>query len=291
MIHQNTSIGAITLKVADLEKMVAFYRDVIGLQVLENSAETSPDITPAHATLGTETRPLLHLRHLPDGTRLPRQSGLFHLALRVSDQKALGTWLRHYVALNGPGWQGAADHGASNALYLGDPEGNGIEVYFDLPREQWEYDANGTLKLVTEQLDLQALLARADEGTFRGIDPATVMGHIHLRVSDISNAKQFYVDLFGFELQMEMSNSALFISAGGYHHHVGLNVWQSRGGPLNSAESLGLESYEICFDSAESRQQTIDRLTDHAHTLNIINGVPTIRDPFHNTIALTVPGA
>ena len=289
MIHQNTSIGAITLKVADLDKMVAFYCDVIGLQVLDDSAESNQSSLPHNTvTLGTPSRPLIHLRHLPNGRRDPRQSGLYHLALRVTDRTALANWFSHYAAINAPGWQGASDHGPSNALYLGDPEGNGIEVYFDWPRDQWQYGANGKLAMVTDPLDLQALLRQANEARFTAIDPATVMGHIHLSVSEIPSAKQFYVDLLEFEMQVEMPNSAMFISAGGYHHHVGINIWQSRGGALNSAESLGLDSYEICFDSAESRQQTLDRLIVYPGNIETINNTPTVLDPFQTRIAFTV---
>ena len=288
MIHQNTSIGAITLKAADLDKMVAFYRDVVGLLVWEHSAETDTNTPNKTVTLGTATRQLVHLRHLPNGRRVAGQSGLYHLALRVPSRTALATWFRHYAQLDAPNWQGGTNHGASNALYFGDPEGNGVEVYFDLPREQWPYDANGKPAIILEQLDLQALLNVAENGVFTAIDPETDMGHVHLSVSEIPSAKQFYVDLLGFELQVEMPHSALFVSAGGYHHHVGLNVWQSRGGAPNSAESLGLDSFEICFDSAESRQQTVDRLTAQQYNVDNSSGVTTIRDPFQNSIALTV---
>lgn len=288
MIHENTSIGAITLKVADLEKMVAFYRDVIGLQVLEDSPESQENGSDTIISLGTPTRPLIHLRHLPNGRRIPRQSGLYHLALRVSNQKQLANWFRHYAESDAPGWQGGTDHGASNALYFGDPEGNGVEVYFDLPREEWQYDANGKPVIVMERLDLQALLREADEDAFTAIDTETDMGHIHLSANEIPSAKQFYVNLLEFELQVEMPNSALFMSAGNYHHHVGLNTWQSAGGALNSADSLGLDQFEICFDSIESRQQTVDRLTAQNYTIDVSSDLPKLIDPFQNKIILTV---
>ncbi|MFK7804199.1 MAG: VOC family protein [Anaerolineae bacterium] len=289
MIHQNTSIGAITLKVANFEKMVAFYRDVIGLQLLESSAGQRLGSHRKTATLGTPERPLIHLRHLTSGRRAQGQSGLFHLALRVPNRTALATWFRHYTTVNGPGWEGASDHGAAVAIYLNDPEGNGIEICYDLPREQWEYDENGTIKMVTKALDLHALLREANDNSSSLLDPATVMGHVHLSVSEIPSAKQFYVDLLGFDLQFEMPDSALFISAGNYHHHVGLNNWKSRGGPPNSAESLGLEQFEICFGSADSRQQAIERLTAHQIKVDTCNDITTVVDPFHNSVVLTIP--
>ncbi|MFK7803500.1 MAG: VOC family protein [Anaerolineae bacterium] len=283
MIHQNTSIGAITLKVADLEKMVVFYRDVIGLQLLEGSAESDKTVT-----LGTSERPLIHLSHVPNGRRVDLQCGLFHLAIRVPNRAALATWFRHYAAQNDKGWEGASDHGAAVAIYLHDPEGNGIEICYDRPRDQWQYDANGVIKMVTKPLDLQLLLSEASDDAAVAMDPATVMGHIHLSVSEIPAAKQFYVGLLGFDLQFEMADSALFISAGRYHHHIGLNNWKSRGGPPNSADYLGLERFEICYGSAESRQEAIDRLTAHQINIDTFNDVPSVIDPILNTILLTV---
>ncbi|MFK7804982.1 MAG: VOC family protein [Anaerolineae bacterium] len=285
MIHPNTTIGAITLKVADLDNMVPFYRDVMGLQVLETSQ--SDDLHKT-VTLGTAKRPLIHLRHLPGGRRVQRQSGLFHLALRVPHRTASANWLRHFASLNAPNWQGASNHGPSRSLYMADPEGNGLEVTYDLPRDQWPVDANGKFMVMTEQFDVQALMADAETDTFTGIDPETVMGHIHLSVNEIPSAKRFYVDLLDFEIQVEMPNSALFVSTNGYHHNVALNVWQSQGGPLNSAEYLGLDSYEITFDSAESRQQTLDRLTENGNTFETLDDVPTVIDPFNNRIAFTI---
>ncbi len=285
MIHPNTTIGAITLKVADLDNMVAFYRDVMGLQVLERSQSNDAQKT---ATLGTTMRPLIHVRHLPGGRRVGGQCGLYHLALRVPHRSASATWLRHFASHKAPNWQGASNHGPSRSLYMADPEGNGLEVTYDIPRDQWTYDKNGKFEMISEKFDVQALIRDADTGVFAGIHPETVMGHIHLSVSDIPSAKRFYVDLLDFEIQVEIPNSALFVSTAGYHHNIGLNVWQSQGGPLNSAESLGLDSYEICFNSAESRQQTLDRLTANGNTVETLDDVPTVIDPFNNRIAFTI---
>ncbi len=282
MIDKQATLGAVNLKVADLNKMTAFYKDVIGLQLLESTAET--------ATLGTPNRPLVRLRHNPNGRFSRRASGLFHIALRVSSRAALAQWLRAFAEAGAPGWQGASDHLVSEALYLNDPEGNGIEVYYDRPRTQWQYGSEGELQMATLPLDLEALVGEAESDEFASIDPETEMGHVHLRVSDIHPAQDFYVDLLGFDLMAGMSGSALFVAAGGYHHHLGMNVWQSKGGENNSADIYGLDQFEICFESAESRQQTIDRLMAHNHHVDQSGEIPLVHDPFQNTIALTTSG-
>ena len=195
---------------------------MIGLQVLKSSAET--------VTLGTSTHALVRLRHHPKGRFGHRESGLFHLALRVSSRQALATWARHYLDLDAPGWEGASDHGVSEALYLSDPEGNGIELYRDRARSQWPTTRDGRLALKSRGLNVQKLIRDAGREAFSEIDPATDMGHVHLRVSNIAAAHEFYVEALGFDLQMQAADSALFVAAGGYHHHLGLNSWQSKGG-------------------------------------------------------------
>ncbi|MCA9981555.1 MAG: VOC family protein [Anaerolineales bacterium] len=279
MINAQTTIGTVTLNVANLKQMTAFYRKVIGLQVLATSTET--------VTLGTPTRPLIHLHHLSHGTSPQRGSGLYHLALRVPNRAALARWLRHYVEQEAPGWQGASDHGVSEALYLSDPEGNGLEIYCDRPPEAWQVNADGTIRMYSRLLDVQALLHSANGQHITSIDEATDMGHIHLRVSDISRAQRFYVDAFGFALKTMLPDSALFVAAGGYHHHIGLNNWHSRGGPDNSAKSYGLAQFELVFDSAQSRQETLEQLNANYHIITDQDGQPTVMDPFQNSIVLT----
>ncbi len=278
MIDANTMIGAVTLKVADLQKMTAFYRDVIGLQVREQTAEM--------VSLGTATRSLVHLHLLPNGRFISHTTGLYHLALRVPTRQDLANWLHHYAQLDAPFWQGASDHGVSEALYLSDPEGNGIEVYWDRPQAQWPQDKSGSLSMYTRHLDLQALLNLANGGGWSGISPATVMGHIHLKVADIAAARQFYVDTIGFNVVIEMPGSALFVAAGDYHHHIGLNTWHSRQAPMLSTDAFGLAQFEILFAGQNALQNVITRLKQANHPIQNKTSTRLIHDPFNIEIAL-----
>jgi catechol 2,3-dioxygenase len=279
-IDAATTTGAVTLNVADVEGMTAFYREVIGLALLTVSAEIR--------TLGTPARPLIHLHHLPDGRFDGRTTGLYHLALRVPDRAALGCWLRRYAALDAPGWQGASDHGFSEALYLADPEGNGIEVYADRPRSTWEVAGDGTIAARNRHLELGALVRAAPADCPQPIDPATDMGHIHLRVSDLALARQFYVDLLGFGLKTAWGDSALFVAAGDYHHHLGLNTWESRHAPSKPDGSYGLAAFELLFPDAAARQALVARVESADIPVTRSADTLTIRDPFNHPIHLAL---
>lgn len=280
MIDAKTTMGAVTLKVNDLAKVTAFYRDIIGLQVLQETA--------AAATLGTPSRPLVHLQHLPNGRFAGRTTGLYHLALRVPARQALANWFKHYTMMGAPHWQGSADHGVSHALYLSDPEGNGIEIYWDLPQDAWPRANDGSLTMYTRALDLQALLRAAEETAWQAMPPQTDMGHVHLKVASIPAAQNFYVDTLGFDLILDWSGSALFVSAGGYHHHLGLNIWESFQAPAVTADIYGLAQFEIHFASPSARQAVVNRLAESNHALERHNASVIVHDPFGIAIALQV---
>lgn len=278
MIDAKTTMGAVTLKVKNLDQVTAFYRDVIGLQVLDQTA--------ASVTLGTPLRSLVHLQHLPDGRFPHRSTGLYHMALRVPSRQALANWFKHYTMMDSPHWQGSADHGVSNALYLSDPEGNGIEIYWDLPRTAWPRTSDGSLTMYTRALDLRELLREAQETHWQAMPPQTDMGHIHLKVASIPTAKNFYVDMLGFELMLDWSGSALFVSAGGYHHHLGLNIWESHQAPPVAANVYGLAQFEILLATEAAWQATLDRLSEANYPLEIQDSEGLIRDPFNIAVAL-----
>ena len=278
MIDEKTTMGAVTLKVADLEKVTRFYRDVVGLQVSHHTATT--------ATLGTPLRPLVHLQHLADGRFLSHAPGLYHLALRVPSRQALAGWFSHYRKLDAPNWQGSADHGVSHALYMSDPEGNGIEIYWDRPSTAWPRTEDGALTMYTRALDLQALLREAGQNSWSGLLPETEMGHIHLKVASIPVARDFYVETLGFELMVDWAGSALFVAAGGYHHHLGLNTWQSRQAPPLPDDAYGLAQFEIHFASPDARQATINQLQAANYALQHSDAGQTVRDPFNLTLLL-----
>jgi catechol 2,3-dioxygenase len=259
------AIGRVTINVKDLDRLTTFYRDVIGLRVLEDAGNT--------VTLGVGMTPLLVLQERPDFRRYPRTTGLYHFALRVPTRPALAAVLQHFIQ-NDVRMQGASDHFVSEALYLPDPEGNGIEVYWDRPRAAW-YDRDGRFQLGTVALDVSALLTEVGEGEgFAGLPDGTDMGHIHLHVNDIRQAEQFYTGRLGMDVMMNMG-SATFLSYDGYHHHVGANIWGGRTPPPEDA--LGLDRWELRLES--------DRLTT---VVSNLGGEAETTDSAQNRIVLCV---
>lgn len=271
MLDPTLKMGAVTLKVRDLAKVADFYEQVIGLRVRERSATT--------AELGTESLPLVRLMQVDQGQFNRNGTGLYHLAVRVPTRHDLAHWLRQYVDKGNPYWQGASDHGVSEALYLSDPEGNGIEVYRDLPRDDWPRLQDGRADIVTERLDLNQLVSETPSRPWEGVPDGTDMGHVHLKVNDVRNAHRFYVDVFGFDEIMNFRDTALFVSAGGYHHHLGLNTWHSKGAPRRQAGEYGLAEYEIVVADSAERDRIVARLeaADYAD-LSLNDGVEVI-DP------------
>lgn len=209
-------IGAVSLRVRDLAGLTAFYRDSIGLSVLSQDAE--------RVVLGAGGEPLVKLEA---GAQRPSSAaGLFHMAILLPSRRDLGNWLRH-AAETGVGLEGASNHLVSEALYLSDPEGNGIEIYRDRSRPEWPRLDGGRLKMATERLDLDALLRDADDRAYAGMPEGTVMGHVHLRVGDVARAEGFYRDALGFEVTVHYPGAS-FMATGGYHHHVAANTAQPR---------------------------------------------------------------
>jgi len=234
----DTHIGEVSLLVENLDRSVTFYTDVLGFDVAMRSGN--------HVALGPrDGRVLVRLTGQPGARpRAPRTSGLFHIAILVPDRAALGRSLRRLVERRWP-LTGASDHLVSEALYLDDPDGLGIEIYRDRPREQWRHDA-GEVVMATEPLDLQDL---ADEpGTDRpwsGLEAGTVMGHVHLHVPDLGEAERLYCGDVGFSPTLRRYPGALFVAAGEYHHHLGLNVWAGRRAPPPTPGTVGLDHFTI----------------------------------------------
>ena len=216
-----THLGAIRLRVGDLDRLQRFYEEAIGLRTL-------PGDDDGVVALGVDGRPLVELDADPDApARPPHTTGLFHLAILVPTRADLARALRRLAAT---GWRlsGASDHLVSEALYLSDPEGNGIELYRDRPRDEWPI-ADGALRMDTLPLDLGSLLSEDDSGSGDGMPAGTVLGHVHLQVADLGPAERFWVDALGLDVTVRGYPGALFASAGGYHHHVGLNTWAGVG--------------------------------------------------------------
>jgi catechol 2,3-dioxygenase len=273
-----TTLGPVRLAVADLPRVQAFYETALGLVARDDGAVL--------ALGAADGPPLVELIQRADAApRPPRASGLFHLALLLPSRAALADALAR-VARAGAPLAGASDHLVSEALYLADPEGNGIELYRDRPRAEWTYDG-GELRMATLPLDLRDLLAEAtdeDAGT-HGIAPGTAMGHVHLQVAELAPAEAFYGDLLGFDVTVRGYPGALFLAAGDYHHHVGLNTWASRGGPPNAPSSRGLERFVVVLPHAEALEAIAARLRAAGASRHDEAGLHAT-DPFGNELLL-----
>ncbi len=248
--------GAVRLIVAELDRAHGFYEGTVGLETIERSRGL--------AVLGAGQVPVVELVERPDAPARPRRStGLFHLAILVPSRADLALALRRITRA---GWSltGASDHLVSEALYLSDPDGNGIEIYRDRPREEWTY-AGGQLRMETLPLDLNGLLGEL-EGRKRAASrmaPETRMGHVHLNVSDLEQSESFYRGVLGFDVTVRGYPGALFLSVDGYHHHIGLNTWAGVGAPPPPPGALGLERFELLVDG-ERRLEALEQMLEDA---------------------------
>lgn len=273
-IHPQTRMGPVRLKVADAERMLAFYQEVMGLAVLG-------EVDGAMA-LGVGEMPLIELMAHPGARWVGGVTGLFHVALLVPSARDLGTWLAH---LKQAGWPlaGASDHGVSKALYLSDLEGNGIEVYCDREQGWWPF-VDGRLQIVTERLDLERLLALAEGGDFAELAEGPRVGHVHLKAAEVSACERFYCDILGFELMQRYGAEASFVAAGGYHHHLAFNIWQSKGAPPPPEDATGLVHYAIVMP--EGMEEVRGRLEGAGCSLEQLGEGWLTRDPAGNALRL-----
>jgi catechol 2,3-dioxygenase len=281
-IPSETTIGAVVLTVRRLEPAREFYERVVGLRTLASE--------PGVARLGSEGGPaLVELVGDPDAPPRPSgATGLFHQAFLVPERVDLASALRRVVDA---GWRlsGASDHLVSEALYLDDPEGNGIEIYWDRARETWQADERG-IRMATLPLDLRALV----EEELRGGDGAvpaevtqgTRIGHVHLNVADLAEAEAFYVGVLGFEVTVRGYPGALFVSAGGYHHHIGLNTWLGEGAPPSPPGSAGLREFEVVLPDRLGVEEVGERLISAGEEVERSGGEIAARDPSGNRVVL-----
>jgi len=285
-IHPETEVGHLSLAVANLERSIAFYTDAIGFALLQQDADG--------ATLGAAGRPLLHLSEHADASPWPRDrtsyTGLYHFAILLPTRADLGLWLRHWLDF-GYGLPGQGDHLVSEALYLEDPDGNGIEVYRDRPRDQWQFD-QGQVRMATDPVDIKEVLAEAARSgnEWNGLPEGTQIGHVHLQVGDIEGAERFYREVLGFDIMVSMP-TALFMSAGGYHHHLGLNIWHSRGSGPAPEGTAGLRFFTLVLPSDEARRAVVSRVEAAGLPATQQGDDIIVQDPWQNTIRLQVAGA
>lgn len=241
------------LVVTDLPLVSGFYQTMLGLKVIEKTASGE--------VLGAGGVPLLTLTTSGDARVAPRNAaGLFHTAFLMPDRTELARWLRH-AAHNNVALDGASDHLVSEAIYLSDPEGNGIEIYADRPHERWKFHQDGMVEMATLRLDLQALYESASQDSWDGMVAGTAIGHLHLQVGDIPQADAFYRDVLGLKL-MARYPGASFFASGNYHHHLGANIWNSRGAGARTGNMTGLSDYKLRFNDKATLDKAVAKLDE-----------------------------
>ncbi|WLD92909.1 VOC family protein [Alkalihalobacillus sp. AL-G] len=278
--HQspNTYTGQIHLTVSDFERSLSFYTETLGFKVLEHSERG--------AVLTADSKTPLITIEQPDHVlpKQPRTTGLFHFAILLPTRGDLGTMIRH-IGETGYPLQGASDHLFSEAFYLSDPDGHGIELYADRPESEWVKE-NGEFPLVSDPLDIDSIVRAGLEKEWNGLPNQTVMGHIHLHVADLEEAKAFYCDGLGFDITIPFRQQALFVSTGGYHHHIGLNTWNGKGSPAPDENHIRMNWFSIILPTEEARNLVITRLEKINVPIIEENGGIWTEDPSRNKIRL-----
>ncbi len=267
------------LVVKDLAAVSGFYQKMLGLSVIEKTASGE--------VLGVAGLPLLTLTTDGNAREAPRNAaGLFHTAFLMPDRTELARWLRH-AANNNVVLDGASDHLVSEAIYLSDPEGNGIEIYADRPHDSWKFHPDGMVEMATLRLDLQALYNSAPDDAWTGMADGTAIGHIHLQVGDIPQADVFYRDVLGLKL-MARYPGASFFASGGYHHHLGANIWNSRGAGRRAEHMTGLSDYKIRFNDRQTLDTAVARLDELEIASEKRDGGVFLKDPWGIGLTLSV---
>ncbi|MCK6067586.1 MULTISPECIES: VOC family protein [Microbacterium] len=277
----DTAMGAVTLNVADLDAMTSYYRDGVGLAVME---QTGPRVT-----LGRSGRPVVVLVHTPELRHAgPREAGLFHTAIVFDTEAALAAAVYSVARLRPASFTGSSDHLVSKAFYFDDPEGNGVELYWDRDRTTWSW-IHGQVEMSTLFLDPNAYLREhLDERGLAGeaVGDARV-GHIHLSVGDVATARDFYATTLGFDVTLALGDQAVFVSAGGYHHHMAMNVWNSRGAGRRQ-RTLGLGRVDLELPTSDDAGALAERLRHYRVPVRDDGGSVHFEDPWANDVSLTV---
>ncbi|AIQ58104.1 VOC family protein [Paenibacillus borealis] len=282
-LPQELEIGLVQIRVSNLERSLTFYQNVIGLKILrQQGREVEMTADGVHV--------LLVLREIEQAQILRRNSaaGLYHFAILLPDRPSLGLVLRNLIDSGIEIGQG--DHLVSEALYLQDPDNNGIELYRDRPRDTWKYDAAGGVVMTTDPVDVDGLLAASEGLTWTGLPAGTVIGHVHFHVGDLAEAKKFYVDALGFAITTRYGDAALFISAGGYHHHMGLNIWAGQGAKAAPANAAGIDYFTLLLPASADVSEVAERVKQAGYRVEVEGGITTVKDPWNIGIRLLVKG-
>jgi catechol 2,3-dioxygenase len=283
-LADDTAMGAVTLNVADLDAMTAYYRDAVGLDVLSADGP--------RVVLGRPGRPVMVLEQTPELRHASRhEAGLFHTAILFATRAQLAAAVRS-VAQRHPGrFTGSSDHAVSQAFYFDDPEGNGVELYWDRDRSQWSW-VHGQVEMGTVFLDPNRFLREnlTEEGTAGPIAGDARVGHVHQSVGDVASAKEFYVDRLGFDQTIEIPGQAVFVSAGGYHHHMAMNVWRSRGAGRRQ-RTLGLGRVDIVVPGADDLGALEERMRHFGLPTRDDGRAVEIDDPWSNLVRITTADA
>jgi catechol 2,3-dioxygenase len=275
-----TAMGAVHLTVSDLPRSLAYYREALGLGVRSE--------VDGRAGLGAGDRELLVLVEEPGARPGRGYTGLFHFALLVPHRQDLSRWLAHAIRDLVP-LSGLSDHFVSEAVYLSDPDGHGIEIYADRPREVWEGQVMERMTSLPLDVDgLLSVLPDAATEPFEGLAPGTVMGHVHLKVASIPETVAFYRDVLGFELMAQLGPQAAFLAAGGYHHHLGANIWESAGAQAPPPGTAALRHATIVLPSSDERDRVVTELERSGAPTEETEHGPLVRDPSGNALVLEV---
>jgi catechol 2,3-dioxygenase len=276
----DTAMGPVTLDVAALDLMTRYYRDAVGLDVLSAAG--------GDVTLGRGTVPVMHLRHSPELRHAAHgQAGLFHTAILFDTQAALAGAVYRVATAHPASFTGSSDHLVSQAFYFNDPELNGVELYWDRDRTQWSW-VHGHVEMATIFLDPNRFLQEhlTQEALDSPHDSKPVVGHVHLSVGDVESAREFYVNRLGFETTAEFGDSALFVSAGGYHHHMAMNVWNSAGAGRR-ARTLGLGAVDIVVPTADEVGALTERMKHFGVDARDDGRTVELEDPWANLVRVT----
>lgn len=274
-----TFIEKVILKVADLQKMTRYYEEVIGFILLEKQ-ENAVSLTADGKTTLLELKQLEHVE-----SKASQTAGLYHFALLLPARTDLANIVRHFI--DGDIRFGAGDHLVSEALYLSDPEGNGIEIYVDRPSVDWNWQ-DDEVQMTTEQVDFENLLTESPGKGWQGLPAQTVMGHLHLQVSEIVVNERFYMEGIGFQLANRYGNQALFVSDNKYHHHLAFNTWAGIGIPNATNHMTGIEAYTIIFPDEAARKKTIEQLQALSITVEKVDDTYFTHDPSNIRVELDV---